>query len=422
MEQKEWDMQSLINALLKSIREYGIKEVSMGQYETVCRKIAHFAAERGFDRYYQGLRTDYDTFIDSQLNNKSICYGYARFQHRVIRMLTALAETGETIFSSGFQSQQKYIVSDASLELIEKVLDYHSLNGESRTEMSIVLRHFFKYAEGISKTENVVVTDELLMDFFTKELPNTNKGSMGRSLRAIKCLSVYLKNNGSINLLLDFTQLNARGHHVKAIPPYSQDEINRAVSSIDTSTPEGLRDYAIMLLAFDTGLRSIDIRTLCFENINWKKGLLYLRQAKTNEPLVLPLSGKVMNAIAEYILTGRPECSYNEIFLTIKQPARPLDRRHGSLSGLCDKYFNAANVNKIPGRGFHSLRRSFATELSEAGVSLETISQLLGHKNIEEDKPYLSYNREQTAFCAIGFEEIPVTNGIYAGGDQNDNK
>lgn len=68
MEQKEWDMQSLINALLKSIREYGIKEVSMGQYETVCRKIAHFAAERGFDRYYQGLRTDYDTFIDSQLN------------------------------------------------------------------------------------------------------------------------------------------------------------------------------------------------------------------------------------------------------------------------------------------------------------------------------------------------------------------
>ena len=422
MEQKEWDMQSLINALLKSIREYGIKEVSMGQYETVCKKIAHFAAECGFDRYYQGLRTDYDTFIDSQLNNKSICYGYARFQHRVIRMLTALAETGETIFSSGFQSHQKYIVSDASLELIEKVLDYHSLNGESRTEMSIVLRHFFKYAEGISKTEKVVVTDELLMDFFTKELPNTNKGSMGRSLRAIKYLSVYLKNNGSMNLVLDFTQLNARGHHVKAIPPYSQDEINRAVSSIDTSTPEGLRDYAIMLLAFDTGLRGIDIRTLCFENINWKKGLLYLRQAKTNEPLVLPLSGKVMNAIADYILMGRPECSYNEIFLTTKQPVRPMDRRHGALSGLCDKYFNAANVDKIPGRGFHSLRRSFATELSEAGVPLETISQLLGHKNIEEDKPYLSYNREQTAFCAIGFDEIPVTNGIYAGGNQNDNK
>ena len=245
---------------------------------------------------------------------------------------------------------------------------------------------------------------------------------MGRSLRAIKYLSVYLKNNGNTDLLLDFTQLNARGHHVRVIPPYSQEEISRAVSSIDTTTPEGLRDYAIMLLAFDTGLRSVDIRALCLEDIDWNKGLLYLEQSKTGVPLILPLSGKVMNAIADYILTGRPECNHNEIFLTVKGPVRPMDKRHGAFSSICDKYFNAANVDKIPGRSFHSLRRSFATELSEAGIPLETISQMLGHKSIEEDKPYLSYNREQTALCAIGFDEIPVANGIYAGGGRNDNK
>ena len=113
------------------------------------------------------------------------------------------------------------------------------------------------------ETADVEVTDDLLMDFFTKELPKTNKGSMGRSLRAVRYLSAYLKNNGNAELLLDFTQLTARGHHVRVIPPYSQKEINRAVSSIDITTPEGLRDYAIMLLAFDTGLRSVDIRTLC---------------------------------------------------------------------------------------------------------------------------------------------------------------
>ena len=260
------------------------------------------------------------------------------------------------------------------------------------------------------------------MDFFTEELPKTNKGSMGRALRAIKYLSVYLKNNGSTDLLLDFTQLNARGHHVRVIQPYSQEEISRAVSSIDTTTPEGLRDYAIMLLAFDTGLRSVDIRTLRFKDIDWNKGMLCLTQSKTGTPLTLPLSGKVMNAIADYVLTGRPECSYNEIFLTVKGPVRPMDKRHGAFTSLCDKYFNAANVPKISGRGFHSLRRSFATELSEAGVPIETISQLLGHKRTEEDRPYLSYNREQIAFCAIGFDEIPVTNGIYAGGGRNDNK
>lgn len=422
MIQKEWDMQSLSDALLQSVRRYGIKEVSMGQYETVCKKIVRFSSEHGFRTYYQGLKTDYDAFIDAKVNGKSICFEYGRFQHRVIRMMASLAETGETDFSGCFNPPKKYTVSDRSRELVEKVLDYHLLRGESRTEMSAVMRHFFKYAEGKSGTDDVKVSDGLLMDFFSKELPKTNKGSMGRSLRAIKYLSVYLKNNGNTDLLLDFTQLNARGHHVRVIPPYSQEEISRAVSFIDITTPEGLRDYAIMLLAFDTGLRSVDIRALCLEDIDWNKGLLYLEQSKTGVPLVLPLSGRVMNAIADYILTGRPECNYNEIFLTVKGPARPMNKRHGAFSGICDKYFNAADVDKISGRSFHSLRRSFATELSEAGVPLETISQMLGHKSIEEDKPYLSYNREQTAFCAIGFDEIPVTNGIYAGGGRNDNK
>lgn len=42
MIQKEWDMQSLSDAFLQSVRRYGIKEVSMGQYEVVCKKIVHF--------------------------------------------------------------------------------------------------------------------------------------------------------------------------------------------------------------------------------------------------------------------------------------------------------------------------------------------------------------------------------------------
>ena len=39
MTQKIWDMQSLSESLIQSIREYGIKEVSMEQYKAVCNKI-----------------------------------------------------------------------------------------------------------------------------------------------------------------------------------------------------------------------------------------------------------------------------------------------------------------------------------------------------------------------------------------------
>jgi integrase len=52
------------------------------------------------------------------------------------------------------------------------------------------------------------------------------------------------------------------------IPPYSQAEIGRLLGAIDISSPVGLRDYAVILLAFDTGLRGVDIRTLCLQDID----------------------------------------------------------------------------------------------------------------------------------------------------------
>ena len=72
MIQKEWDMQSLSNALLQSVRRYGIKEVSMGQYEAVCKKIVHFSSEQDFSTYYPELKTDYDALIDAKINDSGM--------------------------------------------------------------------------------------------------------------------------------------------------------------------------------------------------------------------------------------------------------------------------------------------------------------------------------------------------------------
>lgn len=419
MEQNKYELKNLIDSLLNSIRNYGIKEVSMEQYEVTCREIERFAMGKGRTEYYDGLLEDYTAYIESRENNGCICKEYARFKKRVIRMLISLAVTGTTDFSSSPRCQRRYSVSSSSSDIIESVLNFHDLQGESRKEMDTVLRHFFNYVEKQESTENVTVTDDLLMLFFTEELPLTNKGSMGRSLRAIKYLSTYLKSTGQNHLILDFTQLKARTASVRTIPPYSQDEISKMLSVIDLNTAEGLRDYAIILLAFETGLRGVDIKALCLQDINWCEGKICIRQSKTSEPLTIPISGKVMNAVADYILNGRPECNEKKIFLCVKGPIKPLNKRTYPLGCLTHKLSLRSNVELLPGRSFHSLRRSFATELSEAGIPLETISQMLGHKSVEEDKPYLSYNRDQIAFCSIGFDEIPIIHGIYSGGDSD---
>ena len=77
MEQLKWELQSLSDALLKTIREHGIKEVSIEQYKTVLKKIVCFASEHGFNSYYPKLKDDFDAFIDSNVEKKIVCFEYA---------------------------------------------------------------------------------------------------------------------------------------------------------------------------------------------------------------------------------------------------------------------------------------------------------------------------------------------------------
>ena len=64
-------------------------------------------------------------------------------------------------------------------------------------------------------------------------------------------------------------------------------------------------------------------------------------------------------------------------------------------------------------RAFHSLRRSFETVMVTKGVPIETASQMMGHKTIAEDKPYITHDKSKVAFVAIDFTDVPITSGFY---------
>jgi hypothetical protein len=66
MEQNKNELKNLIDSLLNSIRNYGIKEVSMEQYEVTCREIERFAMGKGRTEYYDGLMEDYTSYIESR--------------------------------------------------------------------------------------------------------------------------------------------------------------------------------------------------------------------------------------------------------------------------------------------------------------------------------------------------------------------
>jgi site-specific recombinase XerD len=179
---------------------------------------------------------------------------------------------------------------------------------------------------------------------------------------------------------------------------FTEDELNLLLAHPDRDTAIGKRDYAMMVLAAQSGLRACDIVRLKLNNIDWRKREIRLTQHKTGEPLSLPLEPESGNAIADYILNGRPDSSIANIFLCHLGVVRPLNAR--SASGVVSRHMKKLGI-PANRRAFHALRRTFGTKLLQNEISFELIQQLLGHRNMNSMKPYLSIDEQGLKMCAL---------------------
>ena len=195
----------------------------------------------------------------------------------------------------------------------------------------------------------------------------------------------------------------------KVLPCFSKEELESLFSNIDTSTSLGKRDYAIMKLAIGTGLRGVDIINLRFSNIDWRTNEISIIQHKTNKQLMLPLSTDVGNALADYILKGRPNSKSPYIFLKEKRPYEKLKK--GATANTIKRCLSNADVvhNAGDGKSFHAIRRTFGTELVKLKVPLPTVSQLLGHSAIDTSKRYIALNDDMLQVCCMDISKYVTT-------------
>lgn len=404
-------MQSIVDSMLCQYKVYGIADATYNWYrDSYCGRIIRFCEENNGGIYSPAMLDSFLAVYTDKLANKEIGATYYSVIVRVIRLLKSVAETGTADFSKEKPPKQ-YNPSPEHWEKTNRIIELNNISAGSVKGLHVQIRHIFCFIEeqGI---EDKDLTDSVFFDFLSS-ISSSHKGCMGEIMRAIRLTSSYLKANGSEKLCTNFSLLPIKRAAIRMIPPYSHDEIKRIVDAIDITSAMGKRDYAIMLLAFDTGLRGIDIVKLKIQDIDWRAGTLSIRQSKTKQPITQVLKGVVLNAVADYILDSRPDNGEKEVFLSTRPPHKAL-RGTDALDSIIDKYCSLAGVEKKLRRAFHSVRRAFATELSLKGVAIGEISELLGHRHIRSDKPYLSYDRKHVAFVAGDFSEIPLVGGIYA--------
>jgi len=183
---------------------------------------------------------------------------------------------------------------------------------------------------------------------------------------------------------------------------FSTEELRLMLAAIDRRTVEGKKDFAVILMAADTGLRVSDIINLRISNLKWDCQEIEIVQQKTGQALRLWMTDALKWALLDYLMTSRPkEISCDHVFLRSLAPFHPYVSA-GHYYKKLNKYFALAGVDTNGRRhGMHSLRHSLAARLMGENIPITIISEALGHKYANVTMQYVRIDIEKLRLAAL---------------------
>jgi site-specific recombinase XerD len=146
------------------------------------------------------------------------------------------------------------------------------------------------------------------------------------------------------------------------------------------------RDYAILQVFLQTGIRVSELAHLTIEDIDFIKPSITVR-GKGKQEREIALEKKGIHALKSY-LAVRVESFSNRVFLNYH--GEPISER--GIRKLVVKYRKEAGITKKA--SCHTLRHTFATYKAEKGVSAFQLQQWLGHANLSTTQIYVHLGKQ----------------------------
>jgi integrase len=344
----------------------------------------------------------------------------SRYQKTCIRKVAAMLDEYKNTGAIKWAYLPKHNATFLTCKHFEIVLTQYVLDmsrKEKYSPLSIaaiknVVKQFLCHLEKQGHRKLSCLTRKIVSDYIPI-IAKRRPGGVSEIIHALKSFLGYLHENKHITSELVSVLPSYPTKRKKHFAGFTREDVKALICSVPSNTNLGKRNIAIFTLAENTGLRAIDVTNLKLNNIDWRNKTISIIQHKTKQPLILPFENRVGDALAEYILHGRPVSDSPFIFLSAQRPFRPVSA--AALSAMTSKYIKLSGIgnNSSIRRGFHCFRRSIGTWLLEAELPLTMISEILGHAHIDSAKPYLSTDHERLRECAIGLEGIEIRKGVF---------
>ena len=159
----------------------------------------------------------------------------------------------------------------------------------------------------------------------------------------------------------------------------------------------GYRDRAMLSIYYGCGLRRTEGIQVNTQDIIFNKSMIFIKKGKGNRQRYVPMNRQVKNDLENYIKNARIYLMKTEKENEVRPPTEALflSQRSKRISGNAmilrmKQLLIKAEISeeKIINTGLHTLRHSIATHLLNSGMTLENVSNFLGHQSLESTQIY----------------------------------
>ena len=163
----------------------------------------------------------------------------------------------------------------------------------------------------------------------------------------------------------------------------SEEEVDRIIGCVDTSSWMGRRNRAILEVLYGCGLRVSEASGLKISSLFLEQGFIRII-GKGNKERLVPIGEMATEAIQTYMEDRPAAAAKCDDLVFLNRFGKSISRV--SLFKIVKKYTLAAGILKDISP--HTFRHSFATHLIEHGADLRVVQEMLGHENIATTEIY----------------------------------
>jgi integrase/recombinase XerD len=243
------------------------------------------------------------------------------------------------------------------------------------------LKIFIQWAGEVGAKSLEEITADVLRSYFLNLRNRRNKNGIHKNYSVIKTWLTWAWIEYDLETACPITKVKVASPEDKDQPAIELDVFSKLLDTCRGRNKK--RDYALLLLLIDTGIRRQEVCRLKISNLR-KEGAIQLESddTKTGEPGKAFMVLETQKALRSYLRERGDLADDAPLFATeTGEPFTP--------SGLRQVIRRACKRAGISEQGLHSFRRGFALESQRAGADLVSISKLLRHKKTETTRRYL---------------------------------